>query len=95
VHDLPRAARLAEILFDAAESAPRINVDRLEDADYIEDELTISRVEPGRVWFEDGIGPVRVPKAASDLARAGWTVGLALGRIRGQWRIVQVGGVYP
>jgi hypothetical protein len=95
VHDLPRAARLAEILFDAVESAPRVNVDRLEDADYIEDELTISRVEPERVWFEDDIGPVKVPKAASDLAHAGWTVSLALGRVRGQWRIVQVGGVYP
>jgi hypothetical protein len=94
-HDLPRAARLAEILFDAVESAPRINVDRLDDTDYIEDELTISRVEPERVWFEDDIGPVEVPKAASDLARAGWTVSLALGRVRGQWRIVQVGGVYP
>jgi hypothetical protein len=94
-HDLPRAARLAEILFDAVESAPRVNVDRLDDADYIEDELTISRVESERVWFEENIGPVKVPKAASDLARAGWSVSLALGRVRGQWRIVQVGGVYP
>jgi hypothetical protein len=95
VRDLPRAARLAEILFDAVESAPRVNVDRLEDTNYIEDELTISRVEPERVWFEDDIGPVKVPKAASNLARVGWTVSLALGRVRGQWRVVQVGGVYP
>lgn len=93
--DLPRAARLAEILFDAVELAPRVSVDRLDDADYIEDELTISRVEPGRVWFEDDIGPVKVPKAASDLARAGWTVSVALGRVRGQWRVVEIGGVYP
>jgi hypothetical protein len=93
--DLPRAARLAEILFDAVESAPRVDVDRLEDANYIEDELTISRVEPERLWFEDDIGPVKVPKAASNLAHVGWTVSLGLGRIRGQWRVVQVGGVYP
>ncbi|HLZ30084.1 MAG TPA: hypothetical protein VKV73_22410 [Chloroflexota bacterium] len=94
-HDLPRAARLAEILFDTVESAPRVNVDRLDDEDYVEDELTISRVAPERIWFEDDLGPVKVPKAASDLARAGWTVSLALGRVRGQWRIVEVGGVYP
>ena len=95
VRDLPRAARLASILFDAAESGPTVRVDALDDADYIEDDLTISRVEPGRLWFEDDIGPVKVPKAASDLARPGWTVSLALGRVRGQWRIVQVGNVYP
>lgn len=95
VRDLVRATRLAEILFDAVDSAPRVNVDRLEDADYIEDELTISRVEPRQVWFDENVGPVQVPKAASDLARTGWTVSVALGRVRGQWRIVQVGGVYP
>lgn len=93
--DLPRAARLAEILFDAVELAPRVNVNRLDDADYIEDELTISRVEPERVWFEADIGPVKVPKAASDLARAGWTMSVALARVRGQWRIVEIGSVYP
>lgn len=93
--DLPRAERLAEILFDAAESVPSVDVDRLDDADYIEDQLTISRVEPGRVWFEDDIGPVKVPKTASELARPGWTISLALGRVRGEWRIVQVGNVYP
>ncbi len=93
--DLPRAARLASILFDTAESGPTVRVDALEDADYIEDDLMISRVEPGRLWFEDEVGPVKVPKAASDLARPGWTVSIALGRVRGLWHIVQAGSVYP
>jgi hypothetical protein len=93
--DLPRAARLASVLFEAAESGPAVRVDALDDADYVEDELTISRVEPGKLWFEDDIGPVKVPKAASDLARPGWTISLALGRVRGQWRLLQVGNVYP
>jgi hypothetical protein len=93
--DLPRAARLASVLFDAAESGPTVRVDALDEADYIEDELTISRVEPGKLWFEDDIGPVKVSKTASDLARPDWTISLALGRVRGQWRIVQVGNVYP
>jgi len=95
VRDLPRATRLGSVLFDAAEMAPAINVNRLADEDYIEDELTISRVEPGQLWFEDDIGPVKVPRAGTDLARPGWSVSLALGRVRGQWRIVQVGNVYP
>jgi hypothetical protein len=93
--DLPQAARLAAVLFDAAESGRSVRVEALDDADYIEDELMISRVEPGRLWFDDDIGPVKVPRAASDLARPGWTVSLVLGRVRGQWRMVQVGSVYP
>jgi hypothetical protein len=93
--ELPRAARLASVLFDAAEAGPAVRADALDEADYIEDDLTISRVEPGRLWFEDDIGPVKVPKAASDLARPGWTISLALGRVRGQWRLVQVGNVHP
>jgi hypothetical protein len=93
--DLPRAMRLGEILFDAAERAPSINVNRLADENYIEDELVITRVEPGQLWFDDGIGPVKVPRAATDLARPGWSVSLALASVRGHWRVVQVGNVYP
>jgi hypothetical protein len=93
--DVPKAARLASALLDAARMAPAIDVDRLADEDYVEDQFIISRVEPGRLWFEEDIGPVKVPKAATDLAQPGWTVSVALGRVRGQWRIVQVGNVYP
>lgn len=93
--DLPRAARVAAVLFDAAESGPSVRVEALDDADYIDDELMISRVEPGRLWFDDDIGPLKVPGAASDLARPGWMVSLVLGRVRGQWRMLQAGSVYP
>ena len=93
--DLPRAARLAAVLFDAAESGRSVRVEALDDADYIEDELTISRVEPGQLWFDGDIGPVKVPRAASDLARPGWMVSLVLARVKGQWRMLQVGSVYP
>jgi hypothetical protein len=93
--DLPKAARLAAVLFDAAQTAPAIDVNRLEDEDYLEDQFVISRVEPGRLWFNEEIGPVNVPKEAADLARPGWTVSVALARVRGRWHIVQAGNVYP
>jgi hypothetical protein len=93
--DLPRAARMASILVDAIDSAPPVRLDTLDHADYIEDELTISRVEPGSLWFHDDIGPVSVPKAASDLASPGWTVSATVAHLRNGWRLVEVGNVCP
>jgi hypothetical protein len=93
--NLPRAARLASALLDVAEHGPTVNVNALADKDYLEDRLIISRVEPGRLWFDDEIGPVTVPRAVTDLAHPGWMVSLALGRVKGQWRLLQVGTVYP
>ena len=69
--DLPRAARLTSILLNAIDSGPPGRVETLGDEDYIEDELMISRVEPGSLWFDNDVGPVKVPKSASDLARPG------------------------
>jgi hypothetical protein len=93
--NLPRAARLASALFDVAEHGRAVNVNALADEDYLEGELTISRVEPGRLWFDGEIGPVKVPKVVTDLAPTGWMVSLALSRVKGQWRVLQVGTVYP
>jgi hypothetical protein len=47
------------------------------------------------LWFEGGIGPVRVSKKASDLAEVGWGVNIVLAQLRGEWRIVELGFVYP
>ena len=78
-----------------AEQGPTVNVKALANEDYLEDELTISRVEPGRLWFDDEIGPVMVPRAVTDLTHTGWMVSLALSRVQGQWRLLQMGTVYP
>ena len=43
----------------------------ISDDDWIEDQLVIERVEPGKLWFEGAIGPVKVTKQATDLARPG------------------------
>ena len=82
--DLPVADRLGGLLHDVAARAPEIDVDALNDHDWVEDHLAISDVEPGRIWFEGGIGPIAVPRQASDLARPGWSVSGHGGTDRGQ-----------
>jgi hypothetical protein len=92
--DLPRAERLGSILFEEAEGLD-VDLDGLDDDDVVEDYLTIERVEPGELWFDGGIGPVRVPKAASDLAQPGWSASITLAKVAGRWRVVEIGNVYP
>jgi len=61
----------------------------------VEDFLVIERVAPGRIWFLDGVGPIKVPEAASAVARPGWTINLVLGRRGSGWEVLEVGNVYP
>ena len=72
-----------------------VDVQTLDDDDYVEDYLMIDRVEPGALWFEGEIGPVSVPKAASDIAQPGWSINIVLGRTNKTWHVVEVGNVYP
>jgi hypothetical protein len=92
--DLPRAEKLSNILQDLAEKT-HVDLDAVTDEDYVDDQLLIDRVEPGALWFEGSIGPLKVPKAASDLAQPGWSANVALARIRGSWWLVEIGSVYP
>jgi len=99
--DLPRAERAADMLRDATDRLD-IDVQALPDDDYLEfDYLTIVKVEPGRLWVEvwEGnertIGPIPVPKAATELLRQGWRVSCSLARIRGTWHPVEMANVYP
>lgn len=93
--DLPVADRLGGLLHDVAARAPEIDVDALDDQDWVEDHLAISDVEPGRIWFEGGIGPIAVPRQASDLARPGWSVSVTAARTKDSWHLLEVGFVYP
>jgi hypothetical protein len=92
---LPRAERLGELLHDEMAKTPPFDPDDIPDEHWVEDSLAIERVEPGALWFEGGIGPVRVSKKASDLAEVGWSVNVVLAQLRGEWRIVELGFVYP
>lgn len=93
--ELPRADRLGELLHDEMAKTPPFDHEDVPDEDWVEDFLAIERVEPGALWFEGGIGPVRVSRKASDLAEVGWGVNVVLARLRGEWRIVELGFVYP
>jgi hypothetical protein len=94
--DLPKADKLAGLLWDLAQRAPRIDdPDAVADEDWVEDYLQIERVEPGALWFEGGVGPLKVPTQASALAEEGWSVNVVLARVRGAWHLVEVGNVYP
>jgi len=93
--DLPIADRLGMLLHDMAETAPVVDPDDVADEDWVEDYLEITDVEPGRIWFEGGVGPITVPRQASDLARPGWSAFVTVARIRGSWRLLEVGVVYP
>ena len=61
----------------------------------IEDYLVIERVAPGRIWFLDHVGPIKVPEAATALARPGWTVNCLVGRRGSTWQLLETGNVYP
>lgn len=90
--DLPRAERLGSLLSQhaRADASERILEEREADMAAV-----ITRVEPGKLWFDD-VGPVAVPTKASDLAEVGWEVtALLLGRTRSGWKILEMGNVYP
>jgi hypothetical protein len=92
--DLPRAGRLSSILNEYAHETV-VDLNSLDDDDYLEDYLSIERVDRGALWFEGGIGPVDVPVAASNLAQPGWSASVTIARLRGVWRLVGIGNVYP
>lgn len=93
--DLPAANKLGTLLHDQARHVLASHPDDIADDDWIEDYLTIQRVEAAALWFHGGIGPVTVPAAAAKLAKPGWSVSITLARINNRWRIIEVGNVYP
>jgi hypothetical protein len=62
-----------------------IDPEQVDDQDWVEDYLQITDVEPGRIWFEGGVGPISVPRKASGLARPGWSLFITAARSAGAW----------
>jgi len=93
--ELPRAQRLATLLSEQSRAAPPCDPDMLGPDDLIEDYLVIERVEPGKLYFGGGVGPLTVSAQACELAEVGWGVAATLARRAGTWWVVEVGNVYP
>lgn len=94
-HDLPASDRLTRLLGELCSGTPFAPLSERVEDEVVEDMLTITRVEPGRLWFDDGIGPLEVPHEASDLAKPGWSLFAALASVKGHWRLLEHGVVYP
>ncbi|MEA2025477.1 MAG: hypothetical protein U9O18_02175 [Chloroflexota bacterium] len=91
--DLPRAHRLSGLFYDLAKAAGA--GDASEPDDSVDDSLAITRVEPGRLWLEGDVGPIKVPVKLSQLAVVGWTVNVLAEKRAGKWVILETGFVYP
>jgi len=100
--DLPKAEKAGHILYQSAENVV-FDPDKLDDDNYYDfDHYTIEKVEPEKLWLEvydekgkSTVGPIAVPKEATELLRKGWDLSCAIASIRGKWRIVEFANVYP
>lgn len=101
--NLPKAEKAGDIFYRAAENVV-FDPDRLDEDDYYEfDHYTIEKIEPGRLWLqvfdakgkEVAIGPITVPKEATEILQEGWDVSCAIACIRGKWKMVEFANVYP
>jgi len=71
--ELPAADRLTDLLVEVAINAPDIDVDDVGEEDWVEDQLMIDQIAPGRSGLRAGSARSRSPSArASSLNRAGW-----------------------
>ena len=92
--DLPRAEKLATLLYEHASCKYQPK-----DSD-IEDHFLITRVEPGKLWL-DGfdadrtVGPIALPEVATKLCRVGWSISGAVRKSGNKWLLVAAWNVYP
>lgn len=93
--DLPRADRLADLLYKQSSQLPDFDPAELPESDWLEGCLVIEAVEPDALFFDGGIGPVATCDEAARLAEPGWVVNVVLARLEGSWRVIEVGNVSP
>jgi hypothetical protein len=91
---LPRAEVLGTRLYESMQAHRPVGLELLDRNDIYESFATITRIEPGELWFDDR-GPVAVGNAASDAAEIGWEVNVVLGRCPEGWCLLELGFVYP
>jgi len=93
--EVPAADRLSSLLYKEGQRVDETVGRTGPDMEVIEDFLVVDRVAPGRIWLIGVDGPLKVPEAASRIARPGWTINLVIGRVDGVWRVLEVGNAYP
>lgn len=70
----------------------------LPDEDHLEGEFMIRVAAPGKLALDSLVGDeilLTLPRMVTAKARPGWSINLELARIRGTWRVLGVGRVYP
>ncbi len=92
---LPALDKLADLLYDDAERLPTFDAADIPDDHWVDDYLTITKVEPGALWFEGLDAPLTVSTKTSKAAQPGWTVNVEAVKLDGRWHLVEVGNVYP
>ncbi len=101
--DLPKAEKAGKALYHSIKPLS-VHPNEIPDEDWIEfDHHPIAKIEPGKLWLKVyglkeepiTIGPLSVPKKATDLLTEGWEIGCALARIKGKWQIAELGEIYP
>lgn len=98
--DLLGCEAFAAALHDFVENHPVDDETDLDDDEYLNDQFTIKKIEPGKVAFEgllegDEDIVLSLPKAVTGKAKTGWSVTMELARINKKWRILSIGNVYP
>ncbi len=93
--ELPAADTLADLLYDDAGRLPDFKASDIPDEDWIDDYLTITKVEPGALWFDGLDAPLAVSKQTSKAAKPGWTVNVEAVKLEDRWHLLEVGNVYP
>ena len=93
--ELPALDKLADLLYDDAERLPEFDAADIPDEHWIDDYLTIVKVEPGALWFEGLDAPLAVSTRTSKAAQPGWTVNVEAVKLDGRWHAAEVGKVYP
>ena len=91
--ELPAMEELSELLWKYA-----INRANMEFQETAEGYFSVRNVENGRIHLED-LGGMKVvltlPLEIASRCKSGWSINLALGKTKGQWKILEVGNVYP
>lgn len=98
--DLVGCDEFAQLLYEYVESRPVDEAGIHPHDDYLDDQFTIKQVKPGKLILDallesDANITVSLPKSVTGMARTGWSVTMELARIKGKWRVLGVGNVYP